>query len=139
MDILQHISRVSPGFADLSNWAEGDSYVSLGPDGDRKIFPKNYSGRRIAHLERAAVPIRTSWVVPMGTLSHMNPPVACGAYMNETEFRQLVSESTEILRTRIAEAREHFDIGALNGTITTLTPICFGGRMLVCRRSRLAS
>ena len=48
----------------------------------------------------------------MGTLSHMNPPVACGAYMNETEFRQLVSESTEILRTRIAEAREHFDIGA---------------------------
>ena len=48
---LQHILRVLPRFTTLSNWAVCESYVSLEPDGGRKIFSKMSSGDELPSLE----------------------------------------------------------------------------------------
>jgi hypothetical protein len=49
--------------------------------------------------------------VRQATLSSVNTPISRAASMNEAEFRQLVSQATELLRARIARAREKFGIG----------------------------
>jgi hypothetical protein len=49
--------------------------------------------------------------VHQATLSSVNTPISRAASMKEAEFRQLVSQATELLRARIARAREKFGIG----------------------------